>query len=364
MQLYSTITKRLETVRLEKDLNLYLCGPTVYDHLHVGNVRGLFVLDVLKRTLAQEGGRKITVISNITNIDDKIIEKAKLSGITPKAVANRYTTHYLRLLHDLRLEDLIDELPEVTGSMDAIQAVVQRLLASGHAYQTETGVYFRVKSYDNYGRLSGRATGEDGQEDFALWKLVKDPWGYTSPWGYGRPGWHVECSGMIHEQLKDVPVDIHLGGIDLKFPHHENECAQSHCAFPNQEFVRHWLHVGQVTQKNQKMSKSLRNSFRVIDVLDSGITPNQLRYSLLSTHYSKPLEWSSKLEETKRVVAKFEKAAARLLAVDYAEQDELFLQALRLDLKFPLAFARLHELSKREGDHSKFYNAYRLLGFL
>jgi cysteinyl-tRNA synthetase len=304
MKLYNTMTKKKEEfVPLEEGkVGMYVCGPTVYDYIHVGNARCFIVFDVLRRYL-EHLGYKVTFVQNITDVDDKLINRAKREETTVSALAEKFTAEYLADTRDLGLKPATYS-PKATEHIKEIIALIQALESKGLAYAVECGdVYFDTQAFPQYGKLSGQdmeeleagARVEVGEikrhpMDFALWKAMKpgEP-AWDSPWGQGRPGWHIECSAMSMKYL-GATLDIHAGGQDLIFPHHENEIAQSEGA-TGKPFVRYWLHNGYLNIENQKMSKSLGNFFTVKDILLK-FDAEVLRLFLLSAHYRSPLNFS------------------------------------------------------------------------
>ena len=305
MQLYNSMTGRKETVpSTDNVVRIYACGPTVYNFFHIGNGRAFTVYDVLRRYL-QYKGYDVRFVQNFTDIDDKIINRANEEGITFSEVSEKYIKEYITDADGLNIQRATVH-PRATENIDQIISIVSTLIEKGHAYVLDNDVYFRVRSFSRYGRLLGqslddlssgaRISVDDRKEDaldFALWKGAKEgeP-SWPSPWGNGRPGWHIECSAMAKRYLGDT-IDIHCGGSDLKFPHHENEIAQSECA-NGCEFSRMWFHVGFVNVNNEKMSKSKNNFFTVRDLAAVyGYEP--LRYFAISAHYRSPINYEPEL---------------------------------------------------------------------
>ena len=311
-----------------QNVRMYVCGPTVYDRAHLGNARPVLVFDVLYRLLRHVYGEgHVTYVRNFTDVDDKINAEAQRR----KAVGDPRT---LEELIAERTEETIawyhadmdalgalrpDHEPRATAFIGQMIAMIGDLIAKGHAYEKEGHVLFRVRSYQNYGALSGRSVDDmiagarvevapfkEDPMDFVLWKPSTDDLpGWDSPWGRGRPGWHIECSAMAHELLGDS-FDIHGGGNDLIFPHHENEIAQSCCAHPEGRFARYWLHNEMLQVEGKKMSKSLGNFFTVRDLLDRNIPGEVIRFVLLSTHYGKPMDWTAqKAQEAEKTLRKW-----------------------------------------------------------
>src|SRR5690606_13856833 len=305
MQLFNSLTGRKETFTPAdpRRPTMYVCGPTVYNHPHIGNARPAVVFDVLFRLLRYRYGDALYV-RNITDIDDKIIAAAAEEGVPTEVIAQRYAAAYDE---DMAALNVLPPTvaPRATCHVSEMIAMIERLIERGHAYEANGHVLFHVPSFPNYGLLSRRSREEmiEGARvevapykrdpaDFVLWKPSRpDQPGWDSPWGRGRPGWHIECSAMVRAHL-GVTIDIHGGGLDLKFPHHENEIAQSVCAHDGAPLARFWLHNGFLDVEREKMSKSLGNVVLVRDLLAEA--PGEaIRYALLSAHYRKPLDWSS-----------------------------------------------------------------------
>ena len=307
-RLYNTLTRSKEPLRTRDPgrVAMYVCGPTVYDDAHLGHARAYVAFDVLFRFL-RWAGFQVVYVRNYTDVDDKVIRRAAEAGTTPNELAERYIERYREDMARLRVLEP-DVTPRVTDHMPEIIGLVQALVDRGHAYVLEDGVYFSVRSYNGYGRLSGRQLDDlkagarvdvdDKKQDpmdFALWKLAKpgEP-AWDSPWGAGRPGWNIECSAMSRKYLGDG-FDIHGGGMDLVFPHHENEIAQSVCA-TGTEFVRLWMHNGFVNINKEKMSKSLGNFFTIRQAAEL-VEAEAIRLYLLGTHYRGPVQFEVDLAE-------------------------------------------------------------------
>ena len=294
----------------DRTVKMYVCGPTVYDHAHIGHARSAVVFDVIRRWFEYRG-YKVIFVRNYTDIDDKIIKRSREEGIPWYEVANKYIASYEEDMKALNVKEPTYK-PRVTEHIREIIELIDGLIEKGYAYQVDGDVYFSVEKFPEYGKLSKRkvdellagARIEPGEKkrnplDFALWKASKEgeP-GWESPWGYGRPGWHIECSAMSMKYLGET-MDIHGGGLDLIFPHHENEIAQSE-AYTGKTFARYWVHNGFVMVNKEKMSKSLGNFFTIKDILKK-YRPDVLRLFLLSTHYRSPIDFSfERLEEAKR----------------------------------------------------------------
>lgn len=304
MELYNTLKREKEKfIPLKNnEVKIYACGPTVYNYIHIGNARPLCVFDVLRRFLEHQG-MKVTYVQNFTDIDDKIIKKAIEDKCSYSDVSKKYIQEYKKDAKGLNIREATYH-PLATENIDEIIKIISKLIETGHAYKSADGdVYFRTKSFEHYGKLSHQplddleagARIEIGEQkenpmDFVLWKSAKpgEPV-WNSPWGNGRPGWHIECSAMAKRYLGDT-IDIHCGGQDLIFPHHENEIAQSECANQH-EFARYWLHNGYINIENKKMSKSLNNFFTVRDVAEKhGYGP--IRYLMIASHYRSPINYS------------------------------------------------------------------------
>jgi cysteinyl-tRNA synthetase len=313
LKLTNTLSRRLEDFRpLEPGkVSIYCCGVTVYDLCHLGHARSYIAWDVLRRYLIWSG-YAVTFVQNYTDIDDKILNRAAEEGSSMQAVSERNINAFVADMARLNILPA-DRMPRATSSLDAIRTLIADLEAKGAAYSADGDVYFAVMKHAGYGKLSGRdlseqqdnaagrvATEEEARKqhpfDFALWKGTKpgEP-SWESPWGPGRPGWHIECSAMVREELGDT-IDIHLGGADLVFPHHENEIAQSEAA-SGKELAHYWLHNGMVNVGGQKMSKSLGNFTTIRALLDSGVSAMTLRLFTLQAHYRKPLDFTAEALE-------------------------------------------------------------------
>ncbi len=358
LRLHNSLTRQKERfVPLDPaNVRMYVCGPTVYDLAHLGNARPVVVFDVLFRLLRRLYPR-VTYVRNVTDVDDKINARATESGEPIGAITARTLADYHADMAALGALPP-DVEPRATAHIAEMIAIIERLVAGGHAYVAEGHVLFAVGSFPQYGRLSGRAPDEllagarvdvapykRDAGDFVLWKPSSaDLPGWDSPWGRGRPGWHIECSAMSWRYLGET-FDIHGGGTDLIFPHHENEIAQSVCAFPGSRFARVWMHNGMLLVNGEKMSKSLGNFFTVRDVL-ARAPAEAVRLLLLSAQYRAALDFSdSALAETRRQLDRFYRALARTPAPPADAVPEPVLDALCDDLNTPLAIARLHELA-------------------
>ncbi|MGD1879694.1 MAG: cysteine--tRNA ligase [Kiloniellaceae bacterium] len=361
LQFHNTLTRRKE--RFEPidpaNVRLYVCGPTVYDFAHIGNARPVVAFDVLFRLLRHVyGDDHVTYARNITDVDDKIIQAAKETGEPIESITARTAQAYHDDMDALgALRPSIE--PRATQHIGRMIAMTEALIEKGHAYAAEGHVLFSVTSKADYGELSrldrdallagarvAVAPYKKDPADFVLWKpsTTEQP-GWDSPWGRGRPGWHIECSAMAEEHLGDV-FDIHGGGLDLVFPHHENEIAQSRCAHGTQQMARVWMHNGYVVVNGEKMSKSLGNFFTVRQLLEEGLRGEAIRLALLSGHYRAPLDITrEKIAESKGQLDRLYGALRGLAVDENAEPPAAVLAALADDLNTPLAIAELHELA-------------------
>jgi len=359
LRLHNSLTRRVEpfTPADPERVTMYLCGPTVYSYVHIGNARGPVVFDVLARLLRRTYG--LVYARNITDVDDKINASAQEAGVPIAKVADKYTAIYREDMAKLGVAPP-DVEPLATQHIAAIIAMCENLIASGHAYAAEGHVLFDVAKFADYGRLSGRSTDEmiagarvevapykRNPADFVLWKpSTAELPGWDSPWGRGRPGWHIECSAMAAAHLGET-IDIHAGGVDLVFPHHENEIAQSTCAHGGKTFARYWLHNGMLTFGGAKMSKSVGN-VKQLHALLGQFPPEALRYALLSAHYRQPLDWSDALIEQSiatldRLYGTLRDLAAFDVQSTAATRD--IAEALEDDLNTPQALAALNRLA-------------------
>ncbi|MET0225781.1 MAG: cysteine--tRNA ligase [Dokdonella sp.] len=360
LRLHNGLTRRTEDfVPADPErVTMYVCGPTVYNYVHIGNARPYVAFGLLARLLRRLYP-KVVYARNITDVDDKINAAAAAAGVPISTVTDRFTTAYLEDMARIGA-DVPDVMPHATAHIAEIIAMCERLIAGGHAYAAEGHVLFDVTSYADYGQLSGRST-EDmiagarveiapykkNPADFVLWKpSTTDLPGWDSPWGRGRPGWHIECSAMAEKHLGDS-IDIHAGGNDLMFPHHENEIAQSTCAHGGRIFARYWLHNGMLTFDGKKMSKSLGNVLVLHELLQRH-PPEVLRFLLLKAHYRQPLDWSdSTLRQTRSTLDGYYNLLRDLADVP-ADADAgagAVEAALLDDLNTPAAFAVLAQLA-------------------
>lgn len=342
------------------NVRMYVCGPTVYDRAHLGNAKTSVVFDVLFRLLCQVYGKEhVTYVSNITDVDDKILNKHKQTGKSIREITEQTYQWYLEDMEKLNVLAPTYR-PRATEYINEMIELVKLLLKNGHAYESAGHVLFDVDSFPAYGSLSGRSMKEmlagarievadykKNPADFILWKPSEaDQPGWNSPWGYGRPGWHLECSAMS-SKLLGIDFDIHGGGADLIFPHHENECAQSVCAFEGSHFAHYWVHAGMLMVDGVKMSKSLGNFYNVDEII--GKYPAEaLRLLFLTTHYHQPFNFTfAGLEQAKAVLDKFYNALLKVNDIE-AEQcapNAKVVEALADDINTPAALAALHEIA-------------------
>ena len=369
IRLYNTKTLQIEEFKPihEGHVDMYVCGPTVYNYAHIGNARPMIVFDVLKRLFEAEG-YSVTYVSNFTDVDDKIIKKAAEENTTEAVIAQRYIDVYQEVRTLLNTE-LPDITPRVTETMDKIIAFIDKLVKTGHAYEANGDVYFSVESVPTYGEIShqhldqleagARIETNDQKKnpyDFALWKKTDMGIKWNSPWGEGRPGWHTECVVMINDNIGDC-IDIHGGGMDLKFPHHENEAAQQEAMHGN-TLANYWVHNAMVNIDGQKMSKSLGNTMWAKDVVLS-LGTNLTRWLVSSVHYRKELNFSDETIETARkeldkVLTPLKQAYIKAALADYVmgydydkESYRAFLDCLDDDMNTPNAYAVIFETVKK-----------------
>ncbi len=306
MQIYNTMTRKKEELvpQVAGEVKIYACGPTVYNYIHIGNARPICAFDVLRRYLKYRG-YKVTYVQNFTDVDDKIIKKANEEGVTAHEISEKYIAEYKKDAHGLNVMDA-DIHPKVTESMDIIIDIVKVLVEKGYAYESNGDVYFRTSKFKDYGKLSKMPIDElragarvdisehkEDPLDFAVWKAAKpgEPY-WESPWGKGRPGWHIECSAMSRHYIGST-LDIHCGGQDLIFPHHENEIAQSECA-TGCTLANYWMHNGYINVDNVKMSKSLGNFFTTREVAEK-YGYEVIRYMMVQAHYRSPINYCLEL---------------------------------------------------------------------
>ena len=380
--LYNTATRRKEVLDpIDPDnVRMYVCGPTVYDRAHLGNARPVLVFDVLYRLLRHTyGAERVTYVRNFTDVDDKINARAALSGRSITDITAETTQWFLddmaaigALQPSIRGRDHERAMPRATAYVGQMIAMISGLIADGYAYENEGHVLFRVRKYEDYGALSGRSVDDmiagarvevapykEDPMDFVMWKPSDDETpGWDSPWGRGRPGWHIECSAMAADLLGDS-FDIHGGGNDLTFPHHENEIAQSKCT--GHGFANVWMHNEMLQVEGKKMSKSLGNFFTVRDLLDQGVPGEIIRFVMLSTHYRKPMDWTEKKRaEAEATLRKWRSITA---GVDLDLAQEHATAALSDDLNVSEVIMRMHSLAA-EGKSAALRATGAMIGLL
>ena len=382
IRIYNTLAReKQEFVPQDPErITMYVCGPTVYNYAHIGNARPAVIFDLLHRLLSLHYP-KVVYARNITDVDDKINESAAKLGVPISEISRKYADAYHADMAAIG-SALPTIEPRATDHISQMLTMIQRLIDSGHAYEAEGHVLFNIDSFDKYGSLSGRDSREmvagsrvevapfkRNPGDFVLWKPSVDPLpGWESPWGWGRPGWHLECSVMAETHLGKT-IDIHGGGQDLIFPHHENEIAQSVCSHEGQPFARYWMHNGFVTVQKRKMSKSLGNTMVVHELLQEN-EGETLRYLLLSAHYRQPLDWSGKeLERAKRTLDRLYgvlRNASDSFGPFTADErpGEAFLDALRDDLNTPVALAEFNRVARQLANTESREEAQQVAGEL
>jgi cysteinyl-tRNA synthetase len=364
----------------KKKIGMYVCGPTVYDNPHIGNARPLVIFDILFKVLkCRYGKNSVTYVRNITDVDDKIIKSSQENNISisdlTKKIINNFTDDCVFLICEIPSEQ-----PKATDHIDLMIKMIRELMDKGFAYENNKHVYFQVNKFSDYGKLSNKkledliagsrvevSNNKKNPEDFVLWKPSNDKEAFwDSPWGKGRPGWHLECSAMSKKFLGSE-FDIHGGGIDLLFPHHENEIAQSRCANDTKALANYWVHNAFITMSNEKMSKSQGNILRIKD-FKGKINGQILRFALMSAHYKQPLDWNDKLlEECKNTIEKWYNVYLPLKTPSKIPEDMLL--PLYDDLNTPGYITNLHKLFDRanEGDDSDkkiFISACNFIGIL
>lgn len=391
MKIYNTLTKTKEEFKpiTPGNITMYVCGPTVYNYIHIGNARSVIAFDTIRRYLEFKGF-KVNYVSNFTDVDDKMIAEAKAENVTVPDLAERYIKAYREDIEALNVEQATKN-PRATHEISAIIRFIQKLIAKGYAYESDGDVYYHTKKFKNYGQLSSQnvAELEEGASehinveeqkrkedpiDFALWKRQKEPdeIAWDSPWGKGRPGWHIECSVMATKYLGDT-IDIHGGGQDLEFPHHENEIAQSEAA-TGKKFVHYWMHNGFVTvgTSQEKMSKSLHNFVTVHDLLQK-IDPQVLRFFMASVQYRKQINYSSdNLKQAQVILQRFKNTlinvAYRLrdnsesqtsidLAAAIKETEQKFISAMDDDFNVQNALSAIYDLLPKINDNANAKNS-------
>ncbi len=362
----------------EQNIRMYVCGPTVYDDPHIGNARPIVVFDILYKIFKKKYS-KVTYVRNITDVDDKIIKSSKENNISISKLTNKVTESFGEDCNYLNCETPTHQ-PKATENIDLMIEMVSELIKKGFAYENNNHVYFEVKKFNDYGQLSNKkledliagsrieiSENKKNSEDFVLWKpSATDEPSWDSPWGKGRPGWHLECSAMSKKFLGDV-FDVHGGGIDLIFPHHENEIAQSRCANDTKVFANFWLHNAFITMSNEKMAKSQGNILKIKDFRNK-ISGQVLRLALISAHYKQPLDWNDKLlEDCQNTINKWYN-----VYVDSKNNKDIsdeILQPLYDDLNTPGYIANLHKLYEKAqkgnyNDKALFVSACQFVGLL
>ncbi len=364
----------------DKKIRMYVCGPTVYDDPHIGNARPLVVFDILFKVLkCKYGNKNVTYVRNITDIDDKIIEASKNKKISIKELSRDITNKFHKDCEYLNCDKPTFE-PRATNNIALMISMVENLIKKNVAYESNKHVYFEVSKFKDYGKLSNKKQEEliagsrveesknkKKQEDFVLWKpSTEDEPGWKSPWGRGRPGWHLECSVMSKKYLGDK-FDIHGGGRDLIFPHHENEIAQSRCANETEVFSNYWVHNGFITLSNEKMAKSQGNILKISD-FKNNVNGQALRLALISAQYRQPLDWNDKLlDESQKTIDKWYKSYVGLDKPKLISDDDLL--PLYDDLNTPKYIANLHKLFEKSQsgnleDKKEFVSACNFIGLL
>ena len=377
LNLYNTLTRKKEVFKPidAKNVRMYVCGPTVYDRAHIGNARPVVVFDILYRLLRHKYG--VTFVSyarNFTDVDDKINVKAISTGRSIREITDETIGWYNKDMAALgALEP--NYTPRATEYISEMIEMIKELIKKGHAYSSKDHVLFDVNSYEAYGMLSGRSVDDmiagarvevapykRNPMDFVLWKPSNNEQpGWESPWGFGRPGWHIECSAMARS-LFGEKFDIHGGGLDLQFPHHENEIAQSCACCGQDSFANVWLHNEMLQVEGKKMSKSLGNFFSVRDLLDEGFSGEVIRFVYLSTHYSKPMDWTvKKAQEAEVTLRKWRKLTKDIQDSKWISEEVI--EALNDDLNTSKAITALHGIAKR-GDAKTLKASAQLLGLL
>jgi len=365
MKVYNTLSGQKEEFLPGGDeVKMYVCGVTPYAHCHIGHAMSYIIFDVIRRYL-QFGGYEVKYVQNITDIDDKIIDRANQKGISTHELAEKYTNSYFEDMDALNIGQA-DIYPRATEEIPKIVEVIQGLIAKGYAYSAQGSVYFRVRSVADYGKLAHRSSesmmagarieADEEKEhpmDFALWKAAKpgEPW-WDSPWGKGRPGWHIECSAMSLKYLGDT-LDIHGGGQDLIFPHHENEIAQSESFTGTKPFVKYWLHNGLVQLGEEKMSKSVGNLITIKEALEK-YSPDAIRIFVVSSHYRSPLTYSEEAleaaenarERLVRVISRDDPTGGAGKALDAEPYRKQFIEAMDDDFNTPQALGALFDLAR------------------
>lgn len=387
IKIFNTLSRQEEIIKTiePNHLKMYVCGPTVYDRPHLGNARSVVIYDLFFR-LFKLAFERVTYVRNITDVDDKINAAAKEQGISIQELTKKITDYFYKDIDALNvLRPTIE--PRATNHISEMIAMIETLIKTNHAYENHGHVLFSVDSFKEYGALSNRqldemiagsrvevASYKKNPLDFVLWKPADSDDDissvFESPWGKGRPGWHIECSAMSSKYL-GADFDVHGGGADLQFPHHENEIAQSRCANPNSHFAKFWIHNGFLTVNGEKMSKSLKNFITVRDLLDKEISGVVIRYLLISTHYRKPFDFSQKvLDDSKKALEKFyavfDGTAPTLTSQTSGAIFSQMISYLADDLNISKVIALLHETAKdaKNGDENLKNEFAAMLDFL
>ena len=362
----------------EQNIRMYVCGPTVYDDPHIGNARPIVVFDILYKIFKKKYS-KVTYVRNITDVDDKIIKSSKENNISISELTNKVTESFGEDCNYLNCE-IPTHQPKATENIDLMIEMISELIKKGFAYENNNHVYFEVKKFNDYGQLSNKkpedliagsrieiSENKKNSEDFVLWKpSASDEPSWDSPWGKGRPGWHLECSAMSKKFLGDE-FDVHGGGIDLIFPHHENEIAQSRCANGTKVFANFWLHNAFITMSNEKMAKSQGNILKIKDFRNK-ISGQVLRLALMSAHYKQPLDWNDKLlEDCQNTINKWYNVYVD--SKNNADISDEIRQPLYDDLNTPGYIANLHKLYEKaqkgdDNDKAIFVSACQFVGLL
>lgn len=361
IEFYNTLSRSVEEFKPQNPdlITMYTCGPTVYDRMHIGNLRTFVLSDVLSRVFSYNGF-KVKSVQNITDIDDKIIQRAIERKKTARKIADEFTGYFIQDVNRLNINWNSDEQPRVSDYIEKIASYIRVLIQKGYAYESEGSVYFDISKFENYGKLAGvkrenlktgtRILSDDYTKedvvDFALWKKVLEGeiGSYKSELGWGRPGWHIECSVMSQENLGDT-LDVHVGGVDLIFPHHENEIAQSE-AKTGKKFVNYFVHGAHMLIEGKKMSKSLNNFYTLDDIEKKGFSPLALRYLYFQTHWRQEMNFTwEALRSAQNALQKLQNTASSLdePKVGCAELEEKFISAVNDDLNMPKALAVVWE---------------------
>ncbi len=376
LKIYNTLTNQKEEFKPidPNHIKMYVCGPTVYDYAHVGNARPVVVFDTLYRLLKHDYGN-VTYARNITDIDDKIIDASRETGKPISEITEKFTRIYEEDMAALNAY-LPDIRPKATEYIPEMIKLISDLIDKGHAYEADGHVLFQVSTMNDYGELSGKTVADliagarvdvagykREAPDFVLWKpSTGDQPGWDSPWGFGRPGWHTECSAMIRGELGKT-IDIHGGGQDLIFPHHENEIAQSKCSHDGAKLANYWMHNGYLTVNGEKMSKSLGNFITVHQLLEEFPGKGEaIRLALLSSHYRQPADFSR--DAIKQAQKQLDRWYRFTVRAEASEPSVAVLEALRDDLNTPKAIMELNQLAKDENKKGELLASANLLGIL